>query len=60
MTKKTTEYRYVGQVPDELTGGHPLSTDVPVRLTDTEQADPHNARLIATGALIPTKERDAT
>lgn len=60
MTKKTTEYRYVGQVPDELTGGRPLGQGDLVKLTDTDLADPHNARLIATGALIPTKERDAT
>lgn len=55
----TTEFRYTGGVPDELTGGRPLAYGDLVKLTELEQADPHNARLIADGVLIPTKTKGA-
>lgn len=54
MSKTTTEFRYVGQVPDELTGGQPLAPEQTVKLTDAQQADPHNWALIDGGQLIPT------
>lgn len=58
-SKRTTEFRYVHGRPNELTGGRPLAIGDVVKLTEAEEVDPHNHRLILAGMLIPTKERDA-
>lgn len=60
MTAKTTEFRYVRAVPGELTGGRPLAYGDKPKLTDAEQADDHNARLISEGHLIPTTTTSRT
>jgi hypothetical protein len=49
------KFTFVGSHSDDLANGRPLAIGDVVDLTRDQQAEPHNARLIESGSLIPSK-----
>lgn len=51
-----TEYKCISDHAEDLSGGQIVAPGESVKLTEKEVEDPHNARLIEEGKLIPTKQ----
>lgn len=54
----TTEYKWVGNHLQDLTGGRMMEPGEVVELTDEEISDPFNAALIAGGQMLLLPDQD--
>jgi hypothetical protein len=54
-----TEHRWVGTHVQDLADGRMLAIGEFVELDDEDLKDPHNARLIEEGLLVPSEQAEA-